>query len=125
MRGGGARGARPRSGRAGLGCGPGRKPTTHTTTDRNPIANRNPKRSETDVRSTQHKTKEKFFDMMQHPCQLRFLFTRETDASRYTALKLGRRSGTGREKRVTPEFGEYQRRKNYTPKFRVLQTYPP
>jgi hypothetical protein len=37
-------------GRAGLGRGPGRKPTTHTTTDRNPIANRNPKRGETDAR---------------------------------------------------------------------------
>jgi hypothetical protein len=29
-------------GRAGLGRGPGRKPTTHATTDRSPIANRNP-----------------------------------------------------------------------------------
>jgi hypothetical protein len=37
-------------GRAGLGRGPGRKPTTHTTTDRNPIANRNPKRGETNAR---------------------------------------------------------------------------
>jgi hypothetical protein len=27
--------------------------------------------------------------------------------SRYTSLKIGRRSETGREKRVTPEFGEY------------------
>jgi hypothetical protein len=33
------------------------------------------------------------------------LFTHDMDASRYTALKLGR-SETGREKRVTPEFGE-------------------
>jgi hypothetical protein len=53
--------------------------------------------------------------MMQHPCQLRFLFTRDTDTSRYTALKMGRRSETGREKRVTLEFGEYQRRKKSTP----------
>jgi hypothetical protein len=45
--------------------------------------------------------------MMQHPRQLRFLFTHDTDTSRYTALKLGRRSETGREKKVTPEFGEY------------------
>jgi hypothetical protein len=30
----------------------------------------------------------------------------DMDTSHYTALKLGRRSGTGREKRVTPEFGE-------------------
>jgi hypothetical protein len=29
--------------RAGLGHRPGRKPTTRTTTDRNPIANQNPK----------------------------------------------------------------------------------
>jgi hypothetical protein len=53
--------------------------------------------------------------MMQHPCQLRFLFTRDMDTSRYTALKMGRRSETGKEKRVTPEFGEYQRGKNSTP----------
>jgi hypothetical protein len=30
-------------------------------------------------------------------------------------LKLGRRSKTGREKRVTPEFGEYERRKILPP----------
>jgi hypothetical protein len=52
---------------------------------------------------------------------LGFLFTGETDISRYTALKMGRRSETGREKRVTPEFGEYQRRKIIPPKFRALQ----
>jgi hypothetical protein len=28
------------------------------------------------------------------------------DTSRYTALKLGRMSKTGKEKGVTPEFGE-------------------
>jgi hypothetical protein len=33
-------------GRVGLGRVAGRNPTTHTTTDRNPIANRNPKRDE-------------------------------------------------------------------------------
>jgi hypothetical protein len=38
----GARGAR-------LGAGPGRKPTTRTTTYRNPIANQSPKRGETDA----------------------------------------------------------------------------
>jgi hypothetical protein len=58
--------------------------------------------------------------MMQHPCQLRFLFTRDTDTSLYTALKIGR-SETGREKRVTPEFGEYWRRKIIPLKFRALQ----
>jgi hypothetical protein len=35
---------------AGLGRGPGQKPTTHATTDRNPIANRNSKRDETNTR---------------------------------------------------------------------------
>jgi hypothetical protein len=44
--------------------------------------------------------------MMQHSCRLRFLFTHDTKTSRYTALKLGRRGETGRETRVTPEFGE-------------------
>jgi hypothetical protein len=37
-------------GRTGLGREPGRKPTTHTTTDRKPIANRNLKRGEADSR---------------------------------------------------------------------------
>jgi hypothetical protein len=37
-------------GRARLGRGLARKPTTHMTTDRNLIANRNPKRGETDAR---------------------------------------------------------------------------
>jgi hypothetical protein len=35
-------------------------------------------------------------------------------------MKMGKRSETGREKRVTPEFDEYRRRKNSTPKFRAL-----
>jgi hypothetical protein len=34
---------------------------------------------------------------MQHPCQLRFLLTRDTDTSRYTTLKMGRKSEAGRE----------------------------
>jgi hypothetical protein len=63
--------------------------------------------------------------MMQHPCQLRFLFTRDTNTSHYTALKIGRRSETGREKRVTPEFGEYRRRKNYTPQIQGVTNLIP
>jgi hypothetical protein len=35
---------------------------------------------------------------------------------------MGRRSETGREKRVTPEFDEYQRGNNSTPKFKVLHS---
>jgi hypothetical protein len=46
---------------------------------------------------------------------LRFWFIHDTDSCHYTGLKLGRRSETGREKRVTPEFGERKRRKNSTP----------
>jgi hypothetical protein len=34
------------------------------------------------------------------------LFTHGTDTRHYTALKLRRRSETGKGKRVTPEFGE-------------------
>jgi hypothetical protein len=45
----------------------GSKPTTHTTTNRNPIANRNPKRDETNTRLTTTSDKEKCFSMMQHP----------------------------------------------------------
>jgi hypothetical protein len=40
------------------------------------------------------------------PMSTYVLFTHNMDASRYTALKLGRRSEMGKEKRVTPEFGE-------------------
>jgi hypothetical protein len=34
------------------------------------------------------------------------------DTCHYTGLKLGGRSETGREKRVTPEFGERKEEKN-------------
>jgi hypothetical protein len=61
----GARGAR--SGRAGLGRGPGRKPTTHTTIDQNPIANRNPKRGETNARLNTTSDKRK---MLRHDATL-------------------------------------------------------
>jgi hypothetical protein len=37
------------------------------------------------------------------------------NTSLYIALKIGGRSKTGREKRVTPEFGEYWRRKFILP----------
>ena len=59
---------------------------------------------------------------MQHPCQLRFLFTCDTDTSLYTTFKMGRRSETGREKRVTLEFGEYRRRK-FIPQIQGVTTF--
>jgi hypothetical protein len=70
----GARGARgrvgsgrSRSGRAGLVRGPRQKPTTHATTDRNPIVNRNPKRGETNARLNTTSDKRK---MLQHDATL-------------------------------------------------------
>jgi hypothetical protein len=46
------------------------------------------------------------------------------DTSHYAALKIGRRSETGREKRVTPKFGEYRRRKFIPPQIQgVTQVY--
>jgi hypothetical protein len=109
----------------GAGAGPGRvagraKNPLHAR----PLNENKPRvknRDETDARSDTTSDKEICFSMMQQPCQLRFLFTRDTDTSRYTALKIGRRSETGREKRVTPEFDEYQRRKIIPLKFRTLQ----
>jgi hypothetical protein len=53
---------------------------------------------------------------------LRFWFIHDTDTCHYTGLKLGRRSETGREKRVTPEFGERKEEENFYPKFRALQS---
>jgi ribosomal protein L15 len=59
---------RGRQGRAGrAGSHRGSKPTTRTTTNQNPIANRNPKRDETNTRLTTTSDKEIYFSMMQHP----------------------------------------------------------
>jgi hypothetical protein len=52
---------------------------------------------------------------------LRFWFIHDTDTCHYTGFKLGRRSETRREKRVTLEFGERKEEENSTPKFRALQ----
>jgi hypothetical protein len=61
--------------------------------------------------------------MMQHPWQLTF-FTRNTDTSHYTALMVGGRGETGREKRITPEFGEYRRRKILPPNSGITNLSP-
>jgi hypothetical protein len=45
----------------------GSKPTMRTTTNRNPIANRNSKQNETNMRLTTTSDKEICFNMMQHP----------------------------------------------------------
>jgi hypothetical protein len=107
MGGVGAPGARGQ-GRAGLSHGPGWKPTHTRPRIGNQLRIKNSKQNVTSARlKHNHQTKNNAFGMMQHPCLLRFLFTRDTDTSRYTASKMGRRSETGREKRVTPKFGEY------------------
>jgi hypothetical protein len=49
---------------------------------------------------------------------LRFWFIHDTDTCHYTGLKLGRKSETGREKRVTPEFGERKQEKILPPNSR-------
>jgi hypothetical protein len=56
---------------------------------------------------------------------LRFWFIHDTNTCHYTGLKLGRKSESGREKRVTLEFGERKEEKNSTPKFRALHFYSP
>jgi hypothetical protein len=45
----------------------------------------------------------------------RFWFIHDTDTCHHTGLNLGRRSETGREKRVTPEFGERKEEKILPP----------
>jgi hypothetical protein len=49
------------------------------------------------------------------PMTFRFWFIHDTDTCNYTGLKLGRRSETGREKGVTPEFGERKEEKILPP----------
>jgi hypothetical protein len=113
----GARGSTPdRTGLGRVGRGPRRKPTTRTTANRNPKANQKPE-TRRDGCAIKHNIKQKVcFGMMLHPWQLKFfLFTHNMDTSHYTPLKVGGRGETGREKRVTPEFGEYQRRKILPP----------
>jgi hypothetical protein len=51
---------------------------------------------------------------MQHPCQLRFFYTRYGHQSLYY-FENGKKEQNRREKRVTPEFVEYRRRKILPP----------
>jgi hypothetical protein len=51
---------------------------------------------------------------------LRFWFIHDTDTCHYTGLKLGGKSETGREKRVTPEFGERKEEKKYYPQIQGI-----
>jgi hypothetical protein len=97
---GGGQGRQGRAGRAGLGwVGSGH------------FADRNPRHDVYQTDSSRHDAT---------PMTLRFWFIHDTDTCHYTGLKLGRKSETGREKRVTPEFGERKEEKILPPKFRAL-----
>jgi hypothetical protein len=68
------------------------------------VENRNRKRRTYDIRQR---------NVRRHdatPMTLRFWFIHDMDTCHHTGLKLGR-SETGREKRVTPEFGERKEEK--------------
>jgi hypothetical protein len=69
-RAGGARGARAGPGRAGPQRGS--KLTAHTTTKRNPITNRNPKRNETNTRLITTSDQENMLTHDATPMTLRF-----------------------------------------------------
>jgi hypothetical protein len=109
-----------RQGRVGAGqTGPGH------FVDRNPQHARHWLQSRTENRDRTRRTRNtRQRNVRRHdatPMALRFWFIHDTDTCHYTGLKLGRKSETGREKRVTPEFGERKEGKNSTPKFRALQ----
>jgi hypothetical protein len=113
---GGGQGRQGRAGWAGLGwVGPGH------------FANRNQRharpsnglQSRIEIRDGTRRTRDiKQRNVFRHdatPMTLRFWFIHDTDTSHYTGLKLGRKSETGREKRVTPEFGERKEEKIMLP----------
>jgi hypothetical protein len=112
----GAGGARAGPGWAGLGwVGPGH------FADQNPrhaqLSNR--LQSRTENRDGTRRTRNiRQRNVLRHdatPMTLRSLFIHDTDTCHYTGLNLGRKSETGREKRVTPEFGERKEEKKFYP----------
>jgi hypothetical protein len=113
-------------GAKGARAGPGRTGPCHFA-DRNPRHARpsNRLQSQTKNRDGTRRTRNiRQRNVLRHdatPMTLRFWFIHDTDTCHHTGLKLGRRSETGREKRVTPEFGERKEEKKSTPKFRALQ----
>jgi hypothetical protein len=115
----GARGAqgRARPGWVGLGRATSRI-ETHDTHD--PVRDaRHGLQSRTENRDRTRRTRNiRQRNVLRHdatPMTLRFLFIHNTDTCHYTGLKLGRKSETGREKRVTPEFGERKEEKILPP----------
>jgi hypothetical protein len=107
-------------GRAGLGgVGPGhfadqnprhaRPKTRRTARPQSRTENRDGTRRPCNIRQR---------NVLRHdatPMTLRFWFIQYRDTCHYTGLKLGRKSEPGREKRVTPEFGERKEEKILPP----------
>jgi hypothetical protein len=117
----GGGGARGRAGARGPGrVGPGWAGLGHIA-DRNPRHTRpiNGLQSRTEIRNRTRRTRDiRQRNALRHdatPMTLRFWFIHDTDTCHYIGLKLGRRSETGREKRVTPEFGERKEEKILPP----------
>jgi hypothetical protein len=120
-RGWGARGARAGPGRAGSHRRS--KPRgTHNHRSEDRFANRNPKRAETNTRLNTTSDKEMCFGMMQHSCQVRFcLYMTRTPI---TILLWNWGEGAKRERKESNAWIWWvKRRKNSTPKFRVLQSW--
>jgi hypothetical protein len=111
----GARAAQGRAGPGWVGLGPshfaGRKPRHARPSNKLQSRTKNGDGTRRTCNIRQRK-------VLRHdatPMTLRFLFIHDTDTCHYTGLKLGRRSETGREKRVTPEFGERKEEKILPP----------
>jgi hypothetical protein len=106
-----------RQGRAGLGRATSRI-ETHDTHD--PIRDaRHRLQSRTENRDRTRRTRNiRQRNVRRHDATLmalRFWFIHDTDTCHYTGLKLGRKSESGREKRVTLEFGERKEEKILPP----------
>jgi hypothetical protein len=119
--GGERRGRAGATGARGPGrAGPGQAGLGHIT-DRNPRHARplNEIQLRTEIRNRTRRTRDiRQRNALWHdatPMTFRFWFIHDTDTCHHTGLKLGRRSETGREKRVTPEFGERKEEKILPP----------
>jgi hypothetical protein len=113
----GAGAGRTGPGQAGLGRATSRI-ETHDTHD--PIRDaRHRLQSRTENRDRTRRTRNiRQINVRWHdatPMALRFWFIHDTDTCHYTGLKLGRKSESRREKRVTPEFGERKEEKILPP----------
>jgi hypothetical protein len=106
----------------GMGGGaPGARGPDLAITDRNPQHARplNEIQLRNEIRNRTRRTRDiRQRNVLRHdatPMTFRFWFIHDTNTCHHTGLKLGRRIETGREKRVTPEFGERKEEKILPP----------